>query len=50
MTFSAWLGFFENGTLLILTHGFAKKTQKTPPQEIALATQRMEEHLSRRRK
>ncbi len=44
------LGFFENGNLLILTHGFAKKTQKTPSQEIELATKRMEEHLARRRK
>lgn len=44
------LGFFESGKLLILTHGFAKKTQKTPRQEIALATKRMEEYLARRRK
>ena len=43
------LGFFEHGSLLILTHGFAKKTQKTPAQDIALATQRKHEHLSRRR-
>jgi phage-related protein len=44
------LGFFESGTLLILTNGFAKKTQKTPPQEIALAIRRKEEVLARRRK
>jgi phage-related protein len=25
------LGFFDGGNLLILTNGFAKKTQKTPP-------------------
>jgi len=31
-------------------HGFAKKTQKTPPQEIALAVHRKEEYLTRRRK
>ncbi len=43
------LGFFEQGTLLILTHGFAKKTQKTPAQDIALATLRKHEYLSRRR-
>lgn len=43
------LGFFERGNLLILVSGFAKKTQKTPPQEIALALQRKEDHLSRRR-
>ena len=44
------LGFFESGALLILTHGFAKKAQKTPQQEIELATKRMEEYLARRRK
>src|SRR5512139_3760736 len=27
------LGFFEHGTLLILTNGFTKKSQKTPLQE-----------------
>ena len=44
------LGFFDGGTLLILTNGFAKKTQKTPPQEIALAVRRKEEYLARRKK
>jgi len=44
------LGFFDGGTLLILTNGFAKKTQKTPPQEIALVVRRKEEHLARRKK
>ncbi len=44
------LGLFESGTLLILTNGFAKKTQKTSPQEIALAVRRKEEYLTRRRK
>ena len=44
------LGFFDGGTLLILTNGFAKKTQKTPPQEIALAFRRKEEYLARRKK
>jgi phage-related protein len=44
------LGFFEGGALFILTNGFAKKTQKTPPQEIALALRRKEEHLARRNK
>jgi phage-related protein len=43
------LGFFVGGTLLILTNGFAKKTQKTPPQEIALAIRRKEEYLARRK-
>jgi phage-related protein len=42
------LGFFANGSLLVLTNGFAKKTQKTPPQEIALAIRRKKEYLTRR--
>ena len=44
------LGFFDGGTLLILTNGFAKKTQKTPSQEIALAVRRKEDYLSRSKK
>jgi len=44
------LGFFDGGTLLILTNGFAKKTQKTLPQEIALAVRRKEVYLARRKK
>jgi len=44
------LGFFDGGTLLILTNGFAKKTQKTPPQEIALAIRRKNDYLARRKK
>jgi phage-related protein len=43
------LGFFDGGTLLILTNGFAKKTQKTPPQEIALAIRRKNDCLARRK-
>jgi len=44
-----FLGFFDGGTLLILTNGFAKKTQKTPSQEIALAVRRREEFMARRK-
>ena len=44
------LGFFDGGSLLILTNGFAKKTQKTPPQEIALAIRRKKDYLARRNK
>ena len=44
------LGFFDGGTLLILTNGFTKKTQKTSSQEIALAVRRKEEYLARRKK
>ena len=41
------LGFFDHGNLVILTNGFAKKSQKTPSSEIALAEQRRKDHLSR---
>ncbi|MEW5830101.1 MAG: type II toxin-antitoxin system RelE/ParE family toxin [Chloroflexota bacterium] len=44
------LGFFDGGTLLILTNGFAKKTQQTPLQEIDLAVRRKKEYLARRNK
>lgn len=44
------LGFFENGKLLILTNGFAKKTQKTPAREIELAVRRKHAYLARRKK
>jgi phage-related protein len=43
------LGFFDGGSLLILTNGFAKKTQKTPPQKIALAVRRKNDYLARRK-
>lgn len=43
------LGFFADATTLMLTNGFAKKTQKTPPQEVALAEQRRQSYLARRR-
>lgn len=42
------LGFFASGVLLVLTNGFAKKTRKTPPQEIELAIRRKKEYLARR--
>jgi len=44
------LGFFDGSTLLILTNGFAKKSQKTPRREIELAMRRKNEYLSRKRK
>jgi phage-related protein len=43
------LGFWDTGRLVILTNGFAKKTQKTPEREIALAEQRKRDHLNRRK-
>ncbi len=46
------LGFFDEaeGSWVVLTNGFVKKTQKTPSQEIALAEQRKREYLSRKKK
>jgi len=32
-----FLGFWDKGALIILTHGFMKKSQKTPDQEIRKA-------------
>ena len=44
------LGFLDvgDGSLVILTNGFAKKTEKTPPQEIKLAEQRRRDYLKRK--
>lgn len=44
------LGFWDQGRLIILTNAFAKKAQKTPAREIALAEQRRTDYLSRTRK
>jgi phage-related protein len=43
------LGFFDGGRLVVLTNGFAKKTQKTPARELALAEQRKRDYLFRRK-
>jgi len=37
-------GFYEG--MLIALHAFFKKTQKTPPEDLALARQRMKEAMS----
>lgn len=42
------LGFFDGKELLVLTGGFAKKTQKTPQQEIVTAQQRKRDYFKRR--
>ena len=39
--------FIWDGNRLVLLHGFTKKTQKTPPAEIAIAKKRMEDYQSR---
>jgi phage-related protein len=38
------LGFFEGNSLVILTNGFQKKTQKTPKNEIKLAENRKQQY------
>ena len=42
------LGWMEGSGKLVLAHGFAKKTQKTPPQEILRAENRKKEHEKRK--
>ena len=42
------LCFFASGNRLILTHGFMKKTQKTPQREISRAEGYRKDYLSRR--
>ncbi|MGC2236663.1 MAG: type II toxin-antitoxin system RelE/ParE family toxin [Pyrinomonadaceae bacterium] len=41
------LGFFDKGNLVVLTNGFAKKTQKTPMSEISLAERRKQDYEGR---
>lgn len=41
------LGFFDKGNLVVLTNGFAKKSQRTPQTEIDIAHQRKKEYISR---
>ena len=42
------LGFFDHDNLVILNHGFQKKTQKTPPKEIKIAESRKKDYLQRK--
>ncbi len=44
------LGVWDESNLIILTNGFAKKTQKTPSREIELAVQRRRDYLNRKAK
>jgi phage-related protein len=41
------LGFWHGGNLIVLTNGFEKKGQKTPPSEIAIAEQRRKDYIRR---
>ncbi len=42
------LGFFDGDNLIVLNHGFQKKTQKTPARDIKIAEQRRRDYLQRR--
>lgn len=42
------LGFLDGEQLIVLTHGFQKKTQKTPKPEIELAEMRKKAYLKRK--
>lgn len=43
------LGFLPHASVVVLTHGFAKKSRKTPIHEIELAEQRKRDYLQRRK-
>ncbi len=43
-----FLGFLDKGNFVILTNGFAKKTERTPPNEIRIADQRKRDYESRK--
>ena len=42
------LGWMEGNNRLVLAHGFTKKTQKTPSQEIARTENRKNDHENRK--
>ena len=42
------LGFFDGAKLVVLSHAFQKKTQKTPRQAIQLAGKRKQEYFRRK--
>ncbi len=44
-----FLGFFDNAQIIVITNGFAKKSQKTPRNEIILAEQRKKDYLERKK-
>jgi phage-related protein len=44
------LGFVTSERRLMLVHGFTKKTQKTPPQEMTVAAARKKDHETREKR
>ncbi len=45
-----FLGFFDGRKLVVLSHAFQKKTQKTPRQAIRLAEERKRDYFRRKNK
>jgi phage-related protein len=43
------LGFFDGSRLIVISHAFQKKTQKTPKQAIELAEKRKQDYFRRER-
>ena len=43
------LGFFHGNELMILNHGFIKKTQKVPQKELNVALERYQEYTGRKK-
>ena len=44
------LGFFDGSKLVVMSHAFQKKTQKTPNQAIRLAEERKRDYFRRKKK
>jgi phage-related protein len=44
------LGFFDGARIVVLSHAFQKKTQKTPQQAIKLAEERKSDYFGRKKK
>jgi phage-related protein len=44
------LGFFDGSKLVVISHAFQKKTQKTPRQAIKLAEERKRDYFRRKKK
>ena len=44
------LGFFDGSKLVVISHAFQKKTQKTPRQAIRLAEERRRDYFRRKKK
>ena len=45
-----FLGFFDGARLVVLSHAFQKKTQKTPRQAIRLAEERKRDYFRRKKR